>query len=593
MKVRILFFIIFVSLLSKAQINENFTDGNFDRNPEWRGNTENFRINEKLQLQSCALTTSVSSIFTNSESLVNAQWKAQFIIKYSTSSSNYTAMYIISDNENLTTGCNGYYVQIGGTNDEISLFLQQGTKKTKIIDGQDKRIAVDSINVEVKVIRDAIGNFELWSKKASENEYILEGKTQNNAVINSYYFGLLYSNTSTTGKAYIFDNIEVTGEKAEDHINPTIKQLKITDENQIEIEFSERIDTNNLEIGINGQLYKTDSIEIKGTKNILQIKLQYKFEEGVKYEIMLSGITDYSGNYLQNNTINTGIPEDAEIGDLLWNEVMFNHPENSSEYVEIYNRSAKVIELTGMYISTRKTDGTLNSGNKIDYYLLMYPSEYLAFTSSPDSVLLYHNCPQDANVNTLNLSSLNNTSATIVLCSNNKEIIYDELKYNEKWHHTLIKNPKGVALEKINPDMETQNSDSWHSAGSTTNYGTPGYKNSQYKEIYPTETEDKTVWLDADSFSPDNNGHNDLCSIRFKNEMNGYIANVKILNSKGSLVYDLANNKILQPEDYLLWDGKTKSGTVVNAGIYIIYFEAIHPSKSEKIIKKIPVAVTF
>lgn len=141
--------------------------------------------------------------------------------------------------------------------------------------------------------------------------------------------------------------------------------------------------------------------------------------------------------------------------------------------------------------------------------------------------------------------------------------------------------------------METQNSDSWHSAGSTTNYGTPGYKNSQYKEIYPTETEDKTVWLDADSFSPDNNGHNDLCSIRFKNEINGYIANVKVLNSKGSLVYELANNKILQPEDYLLWDGKTKTGTVVNAGIYIIYFEAIHPSKSEKIIKKIPVAVTF
>ena len=94
MKVRILFIIIFVSILTKAQINENFSDGNFDRNPEWRGNTENFRINEKLQLQSCALTTSVSSLITNSESIVNAQWKAQFIIKYSTSSSNYAAMHI-------------------------------------------------------------------------------------------------------------------------------------------------------------------------------------------------------------------------------------------------------------------------------------------------------------------------------------------------------------------------------------------------------------------------------------------------------------------------------------------------------------------
>jgi hypothetical protein len=102
-------------------------------------------------------------------------------------------------------------------------------------------------------------------------------------------------------------------------------------------------------------------------------------------------------------------------------------------------------------------------------------------------------------------------------------MIYDEFRYNEKWHHTLIKNPKGVALEKIHPDLETQNINSWHSAGSTGNYGTPGYKNSQYKETDTENTESKIVLLDSDNFSPDNNGHNDMCVIRFHHKENGFI----------------------------------------------------------------------
>ena len=593
MKARILFFMIFASILSKAQINESFSDGNFNKNPEWTGDTANFRINENLQLQSNATSTSVSSLFTNSESIVNAEWSAHFIINYSTSSSNYAAMYIIADNNDITTGLNGYYVQIGGTNDEISLFLQQGTKKTKIIDGQDKRIADDIVNVEVKVTRDKNGNFELWSKKINETEFSSEGKARNDAVTRSYYFGLLYSNTSTTGKAYIFDNILVKGEKADDNTAPEISGIKITDRNKLQITFSEKINVGDFQILINNERVKADSLTLNSSKNILNLKLSYNFETGIKYAVTIGGIKDYSDNYIGNDIYYSGIPEDGETGDLVWNEIMFNAADNSSEYVEIFNRSNKVIELTEMYISTRKNDGSLNTGNKITDYLLIYPKEYAAYTTSADSVRKYHNCPQDANIYKLNLSSLNNTSASIVLTNNTKEIIYDEFRYDEKWHHTLIKNPKGVALEKIHPELETQNISSWHSAGSNGNYGTPGYKNSQYRETDTENADNKIVWLDSDSFSPDNNGHNDLCVIRFKHNENGYIANIKVLNTEGYIIYEIANNRIMEPEDFIIWDGKTKAGNIVNAGLYVVYFEAIHPTKSEKIIKKIPLAVTF
>ena len=60
------------------------------------------------------------------------------------------------------------------------------------------------------------------------------------------------------------------------------------------------------------------------------------------------GIKDYSDNYIGNDIYYSGIPEDGETGDLVWNEIMFNAADNSSEYVEIFNRSNKVIELTEM-----------------------------------------------------------------------------------------------------------------------------------------------------------------------------------------------------------------------------------------------------
>ena len=44
MKARILFFMIFASILSKAQINESFSDGNYNKNPEWTGDTANFLL---------------------------------------------------------------------------------------------------------------------------------------------------------------------------------------------------------------------------------------------------------------------------------------------------------------------------------------------------------------------------------------------------------------------------------------------------------------------------------------------------------------------------------------------------------------------
>ena len=135
MKYSTLFFLFFLPFFSFSQINETFTDGDFSANPAWTGTVSNFYVNSSRQLQSKATGTSVSYLFTPCESFENATWECQVIINYpassgttSSSSSNYAAIYISSDRNDISSSSNAYYVQVGGSRDAISLYLKKGNK---------------------------------------------------------------------------------------------------------------------------------------------------------------------------------------------------------------------------------------------------------------------------------------------------------------------------------------------------------------------------------------------------------------------------------------------------------------------------------
>ena len=587
-----LIFILFVPFFCFAQVNESFLDGNFINNPIWTGTTTNFTVNNSLQLQSQAKATSVSFLFTPSEAMENATWECWVKINYSTSSSNYAAIYLASDKNDITSGCNGYYVQVGGTNDEVSLFVQEGTKKTKIIDGADKRTDGNPVELRIKVTRDADGNFALYSKLASETNWVLEGTTQNNLIKASNYFGLLYANTTSTGSAYFFDDIVVTGTKAVDKIAPSWTSFSIEQPNKLKLGFSEAMDFSHAAFSVDQEIGSPASEDISDDKTSVMLNFPSDFERGKIYTLQVSGLTDLAGNALPDTSRNIGIIEPKFPGDLKINEVMFDNPSNSMEYVEIYNTSDKVLDISNVIFTTRKTDGSLNTGNKIPPKTLMLPHTYLALCENADSIRNYHNSPIESRIISTGWSALNNESATLVLTNSAKDTIYDELTYNVKWHHALVKNTKGVSLEKINPLLPTQNPESWHSAASEVNFGTPGYKNSQYRDVINNESGPKTVWTEPEAFSPDNDGVNDVCFIHYKTETHGYMANVTILNQVGTKVFQLASNILLATEGTLTWDGRTDKGKNANVGIYILYFEMFNPETGARKHLKLPIVVS-
>ena len=852
-----LFFMILLPFFCFGQVNESFSDGNFTDNPTWTGDVFNFMVNSSFQLQSKAIAADTSYLFTPSEAFENATWEYWLKLNLNPSSNNNAAVYLVSDKADVSAGCNGYFVQIGGSPDEVSLFVQEGTKKTRIISGINDRTNTSTVELRIKVTRDSQGKFELFTKLASETEFVLVGTAQNTAVKNGSYFGLKYVNTKTTGSAYYFDDIKVTGNKALDLEAPVWNSFTLEQPNKLNLSFSEAMDfslatftvdqglgspvskvisldktsivltfgtdfekgkiynlqTTNLtdlagnalantqrsigiiekiEVGdlifnevmfenplnsleyieiyntsekivdVSGFVFatrKTDGtlnngnkippktmmlphaylafcedadsvrnyhkcpiesniltttwttlnnesatlvltnpakdtiydeltynvkwhnswvknpkgIALERTKSELPTQNQaswhssvsitngtpgYKnsefidleapvwvsftldqpnklnlsfseamdfsnatfnldngmgntvsqliskdktsiiltfatnFEKGKLYTLQVADLTDLAGNNLLETTKSIGIIEPAEPGDLVFNEVMFENPVNSLEYIEIFNTSEKVLDISGFVFTTRKTDGTLNTGNKILENTTLLPQSYLALCSDADSVRNYHNCPPESNIITTGWSALNNESATLVLTNPAKDTIYDELTYNAKWHHISVKNPKGVALEKINPALPAQSPESWHSAASEVNFGTPGYKNSQYRETNNQTSVDKTVWVEPEAFSPDNDGIDDVCFVRYKTEASGYVANVSILNAVGVRIFQLASNILLSTEGFLVWDGHTSSGKNANVGIYVLYFEMFNPETGAKKQLKLPIVVS-
>lgn len=592
MKKLSVFVAFLIPLFCIAQVSDTFLHGNFINNPIWTGSSGNFYVNSNLQLQSKATSASTSFLFTPSEAIENASWETWVKIAYNPSSSNYASVYIISDRDDITTGCNGYYVQVGGTNDEVSLFLQVGTSKTKIIDGVDKRTDTNPVEIKVKVTRDIDGNFMLYSKLPTDANYVLEGSTKNTVVTSSAFFGLLFANTSTTGSAYYFDDVLVTGNKAIDITAPVWNLLDIKQPNKLILQFSERMNFAPATFSLDNEMGNPVSTEISTDKTSITLVFASNFEKGKIYNLQIAGLVDLSGNELVTNTKSIGISEKTDYGDIVINEVMFENAENSVEYIELFNTSNKLLDISGFVFTTRKTDGSLNTGNKIPPKTNLLPHSYLALCS--DAVLLrkYHSVPLESSIISTDWSTLNNESASILVTNSTKDSIWDELKYDVKWHHPLVKNPKGVGLERINPALPTQNSTSWHSASSDTNYGTPGYLNSQFRDLENSTKSNQKVWPEPESFSPDNDGIDDVCFIRYKTEKNGYVANVAILNAVGVKIYQLASNILLSSEGFLTWDGRTSNGKNANVGIYILYFEMFNPETGDRKQYKMPIVVS-
>lgn len=263
--------------------------------------------------------------------------------------------------------------------------------------------------------------------------------------------------------------------------------------------------------------------------------------------------------------------EPISFGEILITEVLFNPVAGGSDFVEIYNNSEKEIITNRLYLASRDNDLKLTQIYPLSTSgIKLMPGNYMALTKDTTGVFPWFDIQcRECFLQMEKFPSFNNDFDYVVLLDENMEVV-DELYYNEKMHHPLLAEEKGISLERISFSQKTNDTKNWHSASTTSGYGTPGYQNSQ------VETEDifePKISFTPESFSPNFDGYNDEYHIQYELEKPGYVANISIFDAAGKFVTKLVNNEILGTSGMFVWNGEDETGKRNNIGVYVILVE--------------------
>ena len=257
-------------------------------------------------------------------------------------------------------------------------------------------------------------------------------------------------------------------------------------------------------------------------------------------------------------------------GEIILNELLPAPFAEGSEYIELYNRSQQTLSLTGLALATRKADGSISTLYPLSAITTpLEPGGYVLLSKLLSGVEAFYLISSPQALHEVKLPVLANNGATVVLLRLTDLTVIDGVSYSPKWHDSAIKDPKGVALERLDPDKPTQDATNWHSAAESAGYGTPGYRNSQ--QLLPSSTQngfERPYWSDSER----------SYLLRYQLADAGYRCRIWVFDTMGRRIAEIANLSTLATEGTLRWDGIGYDGSRPKPGIYIFYAELFLPN---------------
>lgn len=376
-----------------------------------------------------------------------------------------------------------------------------------------------------------------------------------------------------------------------DTIPPQLVRASLQDNNTLLLYFSEAVNSDAAAVASNYLI----SNSIGNPAMALPVSFEYKtvrlefiqnFSAGVIYTVTVSNVSDCSGNTVgMYNTARFAIPDSATAGDVVINEILFNPRTNGYDFVELYNRSPKVIDLKNfdvLEMDAAAPDVVLEEASITTESYLLFPDEYVVLTEKPENIRANYLCENPQAFIAMPLPNFPDDEGICVLKIHNGPTI-DSLHFSDKWHFALLDEEDGVSLERIDYTLPTQEQNNWHSAASTIGFATPTYLNSQYTQ---TGISDDAVVIDPEVFTPDNDGDKDFTWVTYQFTEPGYTANVRIYDARGREVRALVRNELLSSSGQFQWDGTDDEGKKARVGIYIAHVEIFNLSGKVKRFKR-------
>ncbi|MBP6977009.1 MAG: lamin tail domain-containing protein [Bacteroidales bacterium] len=472
MKRTIFIILSLVTLTTRAQLVDDFSDGNFSSDPEWIGQSESFRVNPEGQLQLFTSGSGTAALATASVLCDSTEWHFRIKMGFSPSSNNFARVYLAADQPDLSGILNGYYLQFGesGAGDALELFRQEGMNSTSICRGREGSIST-SFSLKIKVIHKGNGIWEIFSAAESAPVLQSEASGSDDFPCTAGYFGFLCTFTSSNSQKFYFDDFMIQPVQ-KDTVAPFVEQIQAVTVNRLDIFFSEMVNEsdavnpNHYRLVSNGETPYAASLDAMDQRRVI-LQFSSYFSNGSEGELRIGNIHDRAGNCMMDTILRFSFYQ-PQAFDILINEIMADPDPSSSlppvEYIELYNACQWPVNLEGWSVC-------IADKPKVFPQINLTSGGYLLVTRDQELNAFGFLVPL--------LSSsyaLSNEGTSLALTNSSGQLIH-AVKYTVDWCRDDWKKEGGWSLELIDPLNPCGEEGNW-SVCTDPMGGTPGRMNS-------------------------------------------------------------------------------------------------------------------
>jgi hypothetical protein len=248
--------------------------------------------------------------------------------------------------------------------------------------------------------------------------------------------------------------------------------VEVIDASNISAVLSEKIDLTNLDnltFSINNGIGLVTDFTIEEPQLLrVNLVLPSPIAENTIYTLSVTNLFDCANNAIgSSNSFDFGLPLMVEFGDLVINEILFNPFTDQVDFVEVYNKSDKLLSTKDLIIGEADpfiTDSVIDFANLSTTKKLIFPRDYIVFTEDADLVKQAYFTPSPNKFLTVPGIPNYPDDEGVVQLLRSDLLLLDQIIYTDEWHFGLIDDQNGVSLERIDVNATTQDQNNWHSA---------------------------------------------------------------------------------------------------------------------------------
>ncbi len=473
MKPLIFSLLLLLPLLLHSQLIDDFSDGDFTHDPAWTGDVQDFMVNDDFRLQLNAGGDEAAFLSTSWSMEQENEWRFRIKLSFSPSGNNFARVYLISDQPDLSSPLNGYFLQFGesGSDDAVELFRQQGEILTSVCRGTNGNIS-SSFDMLLRVRRNQSGLWTIETDPTATGAYVQEALGNDDALVLDGYLGVFSHYTSSNTSSFYFDDF-YAGPPVIDTDPPQFQSVNVVSAHRLEVFFNEAVAAdaagNPLNYTVDHNIENPISA-VPDPENPAKVTLGFDrgFINGTPLILTIQNMEDLAGNVAPPIEAEFVWYTPPQFG-LLITEIMADPTPPVGlpewEYLEIYNNTPFPVDLQGWKLHIGNTE-----------------KEFGQVTIDPQQYLI---CGDDEAAGDFTFSgpfygfssfALTNSGQTLVLEDAAGALIFT-VSYTSDWYNNPNKADGGWSLELIDPANPCGGRQNWTASVSETG-GTPGSVNS-------------------------------------------------------------------------------------------------------------------